>query len=61
MKEHATLAFGGRSTKGILTMAVHKTILEWQAAHPTITWIFWIMVWVIVFVLLFRPGATGAI
>jgi hypothetical protein len=27
-------------------MAIHKKILEWQAAHPTITWIGWAIVWV---------------
>lgn len=42
-------------------MAIHKTILEWQAAHPTITWIFWIIIWIIVFILLFRPSTTGAV
>jgi hypothetical protein len=28
--------------------------------HPTITWIFWAIIWIIVFILLFRPRATGA-
>jgi hypothetical protein len=37
----------------------HKRILEWQAEHPTITWIFWIIVWIFVFVLLFRPTRIG--
>ena len=42
-------------------MAVHKQILEWQAAHPTITWIFWVIIWIIVLVLLFKPSTTGAV
>jgi hypothetical protein len=29
-------------------MAIHKQILEWQAAHPNITWIGWGIVWAIV-------------
>jgi hypothetical protein len=37
-------------------MAIHKRILEWQAAHPTITWIGWGIVWAIVLVLLFWPS-----
>jgi hypothetical protein len=40
--------------------AVPKRILEWQAEHPTLTWIFWILVWGLVFYLLFRPVALGA-
>ena len=30
-------------------MTFHKRVLEWQAEHPTQTWIFWIVVWAIVF------------
>ena len=41
---------------GIFLMAVHRTILEWQAAHPTITWIGWGIVWAIVLSLLFLPS-----
>ncbi|WIM09087.1 MAG: hypothetical protein OJF58_000038 [Enhydrobacter sp.] len=41
------------------SMAMHKRILEWQAAHPTITWICWLIVWIVVLVLLFRPSSTG--
>jgi hypothetical protein len=42
-------------------MAVHRKILEWQAENPTLTWIFWILVWAFVFCLLFRPApAVGA-
>lgn len=40
-------------------MDVHKKILEWQATHPTITWIVWGIIWIIVFILLFRPTSTG--
>jgi len=43
---------------GIL-MAIHKQILEWQATHPTITWIGWGIVWAIVLVALFWPRAAG--
>jgi hypothetical protein len=41
---------------GIVLMAIHKQILEWQAAHPTITWIGWGIVWAIVLSLLFWPS-----
>ena len=30
--------------RGIPEMALHKRILEWQAAHPNITWIGWAIV-----------------
>ena len=36
-------------------MAIHKRILEWQAAHPNITWVFWGIVWAIVLTMLFWP------
>jgi len=36
-------------------MTFHKRILEWQAAHPNITWVSWGIVWAIVLVLLFWP------
>ncbi len=36
-------------------MSLHKKILDWQAAHPTFTWIAWGIVWAVVLVLLFRP------
>jgi len=42
-------------------MAIHKQLLVWQAAHPTITWIFWVIIWIIVLVLLFKPSTTGAV
>jgi hypothetical protein len=41
---------------GTMLMAIHKQILEWQAAHPTITWIGWGIVWAIVLSLLFWPS-----
>jgi hypothetical protein len=41
------------------SMAVHRKVLEWQAANPTITWIFWIIVWAIVFYILFKPSLAG--
>ncbi len=37
-------------------MMAHKQILQWQAEHPTITWAFWIIVWIVVLVLMFKPG-----
>ena len=39
-------------------MTLHKRILEWQAEHPTLTWAFWIVVWVVVVTLLFWPVQT---
>ena len=40
-------------------MAIHKKILEWQAAHPNITWIGWGVVWVLVLLILFWPRKSG--
>jgi hypothetical protein len=40
-------------------MAVHRKILEWQAEHPTLTWIVWGIIWLFVLILLFRPTSTG--
>ena len=37
-------------------MDFHKRILEWQVAHPTITWIGWGIVWAIVLSLSFWPS-----
>jgi hypothetical protein len=34
---------------------LHKRILEWQAAHPHITWAFWIVVWAIVLAIIVWP------
>ena len=48
-----------RITDGSWLMTFHKRILEWQAAHPTITWIFWIIVWALVVILLLRPTRLG--
>jgi hypothetical protein len=42
-------------------MEIHRQILEWQAAHSTITWIVWGIIWVIVIILLFSPKKTAAI
>jgi hypothetical protein len=36
-------------------MAIHKDILEWQAAHPNITWFGWIVAWITVLAILFWP------
>jgi hypothetical protein len=54
-------AGGHRLTKGTPTMEIHKKILEWQAAHPTTTWIVWGIIWIIVLILLFSPKRTGAV
>lgn len=40
-------------------MAFHRKVLQWQADNPTITWIFWIIVWIVVFLLLFKPTTLG--
>lgn len=40
-------------------MSLHKKILDWQAAHPTVTWIAWGIVWLVVLVLLFKPTRTS--
>jgi len=40
-------------------MTFHKRILDWQAAHPTLTWVIWAIVWIIVFILLFRPSRVA--
>ena len=36
-------------------MMLHKQILQWQADHPTVTWVFWTVVWIIVLLILFKP------
>jgi len=46
-------------TEGKETMSkirFHKDILEWQAAHPNVTWVFWGIVWAVVLALLLWPG-----
>jgi hypothetical protein len=50
-----------RRAERLSTMPIHKKILDWQAANPTITWIFWGIVWIIVFILLFSPSNTAAL
>jgi hypothetical protein len=40
-------------------MNIHKKVLEWQAAHPHITWAGWGIVWVIVLTILFWPRKSG--
>jgi len=42
-------------------MAIHKQILEWQAEHPTITWIVWAIIWLVVLIVLCKPSSTGAL
>jgi hypothetical protein len=37
---------------------LHKRILEWQAAHPNVTWLGWGVVWAIVLYLLLWPTPT---
>ena len=34
---------------------LHKRVLEWQADHPTITWVFWLVVWLVVAGILLWP------
>lgn len=41
-----------------MPITFHKRFLEWQAAHPNITWIGWAIVWVIVPVMLLWPTAS---
>lgn len=38
---------------------LHKRILEWQAAHPNFTWVFWGVIWAVVLVLLLWPEALA--
>mgnify|MGYP006212178047 CR=1 FL=1 len=40
-------------------MTWHRKILDWQAAHPTLTWIAWGIVWAFVLLLLFKPTVTS--
>ena len=40
-------------------MAIHRRILEWQAAHPNLTWPFWTIAWTIVLSALFWPRRTA--
>lgn len=40
-------------------MEIHKKILEWQAAHPKVTWIGWGVAWAIVLIILFWPRRIG--
>jgi hypothetical protein len=40
-------------------MPIHWKILEWQAAHPTITWIGWGIIWVIVLAILLWRRKSG--
>ena len=39
-------------------MKIHQRILQWQADHPTITWIVWGTIWLVVFILLLHPRAA---
>jgi hypothetical protein len=36
----------------------HKRILQWQAAHPNITWVGWGIIWLIVLVVLLWPDTA---
>jgi hypothetical protein len=42
-----------------MAMMFPKRILEWQAEHPTITWIFWVIVWVLVLIVLLKPSRVS--
>jgi hypothetical protein len=50
-----------QSTKDTSTMAIHKKILQWQVDNPTITWIVWGIIWLIVFYLLFKSNSAGSV
>jgi hypothetical protein len=39
-------------------VTLHKRILEWQAAHPNVTWVGWGIVWAIILVALFWTRAA---
>jgi hypothetical protein len=39
-------------------MSLPRKILQWQADHPTITWVGWAIVWAAVLVLLLWPRAS---
>ncbi len=54
----AIQAFAGKDL-GKAQMTIHKRVLEWQAAHPNITWIGWGIVWAIVLAILFWPRKVG--
>ncbi len=38
-----------------MEVTFHKRVLEWQAEHPNITWVFWLIVWAGVLALLLWP------
>ncbi|CAJ0855457.1 hypothetical protein AMST5_00835 [freshwater sediment metagenome] len=41
-------------TRGSETlMAIHKEILEWQAAHPNTAWLAWGITWLVILSILF--------
>jgi hypothetical protein len=42
-------------------MTFHRQILQWQADHPVITWIFWIVVWTLVLLMLFKPAGLAQV
>jgi len=44
-----------RAIRIIATVRLHKRILEWQAAHPNITWALWGIVWIVVMTIIFWP------
>lgn len=45
----------------VSTIAMHMRSLDWQAANPTVTWMFRGIVWIVVVVLLLRPSNTAAL
>ena len=40
---------------------LHKRILEWQARHPIVTWLFWALVWALVSVAFFWPNPAHGV
>jgi hypothetical protein len=57
--EHDCAIDGYTPTLPTALMAIHKKILERQAAHPNITWIGWGVVWLIVLGILLWPRRSS--
>jgi len=55
MSAHMVQKVCDKWSLGELIRMLHKRVLEWQAEHPTITWIGWGIVWAIVLTMLFWP------
>ena len=53
--EHVNGCHYRHMKSGVYPMDFHRRILEWQAAHPNITWIGWGIVWAIVMLIMLWP------